>query len=98
MAWSTSTRKQRRRGSGWQEQRDAQRILDRDGHRCYLRGTNCIGTATEVDHIRSLARGGTNTDDNKAAICVPCHRAKTLDERPRPVTQRRPPEAHPGLR
>lgn len=98
MAWSSSRRKQNRRASGWTEQRDANRILARDGGRCYLRGAKCIGTAIEVDHIRSLARGGTDTDDNKAAICVPCHRAKTLSERPRPVTQRRPAEPHPGLR
>ena len=98
LAWSTSNRKQNRRASGWQEQRDANRILIRDSHRCYLRGSNCIGHATEVDHVRSLARGGTDTDDNKAAICKPCHRAKTISERARPPTIHRPPERHPGLR
>ncbi len=98
MSWSTSNRKQNRRASGWQEQRDARRILERDAHRCYLRGSDCIGNATEVDHIRSLARGGTDTDDNKAAICPPCHRAKTIGERARAASIRRPPESHPGLR
>ncbi len=98
MTWQTSNRKQNRRASGWTEQRDANRILTRDGHRCYLRLAGiCIGQATQVDHLRALAHGGRDTDDNKRAICGPCHTAKTTSERRRP-TNRRPAEPHPGLR
>jgi 5-methylcytosine-specific restriction protein A len=101
MTWRTANRKDRLRAAGttgWAEQAAAKRILHRDQYQCYLRGSNCIGHATEVDHIRSLARGGTDTDDNKAAICKPCHKAKTISERARPAPLRRPPEHHPGLR
>lgn len=99
--WADSRHNQRRSGSGWDEERAARRVLRRDGHRCYLRGPDCIGSATEVDHVRPYSQGGTDTDDNKRAICVPCHRAKTQRESAAAralKSRRRPPEAHPGLR
>jgi 5-methylcytosine-specific restriction protein A len=99
--WADSRRRTHRAGTGWDEQAAARRILARDGHRCYLRSPVCIGHATEVDHIRPLGQGGTDTDDNKAAICVPCHRAKTAREASAGRagrTRHRPPEPHPGLK
>jgi 5-methylcytosine-specific restriction protein A len=33
--------------------------------------------AREVDHIIPLHKGGTDAIDNLAALCVPCHQAKT---------------------
>ena len=98
--WAGSRRRSGRTGSGWEEQAAARRVLKRDGHRCYLRGQDCVGSATEVDHVRPISQGGTDTDDNKRAICVPCHRAKTAREaaagRAR-FSRRRPAEPHPGL-
>lgn len=42
---------------------------------CHLR------LAVEVDHIRPIALGGSETDeDNLQPICDPCHRAKTQAE------------------
>lgn len=95
MTWQGSSRKQRQRHagiSGWQEQRDARRILERDGHRCY----RCGGPAAQVDHLRPLAHGGTHTDNNLAAICAACHLAKSQAELRR-FSERQRAERHPGL-
>lgn len=34
--------------------------------------------ATEVDHIRPLAQGGTHASDNLQSLCKPCHSKKTV--------------------
>ena len=62
----------RRRPPGWQRTRA--RILRRDKHTCYICG---CPDATQVDHIDNL---GSEQDDNLAAVCVDCHRRKTLAE------------------
>lgn len=62
--------------NGWAWDRKKLEILERDGYRCYL----CGGRAVTVDHILNRARGGTDCDDNLAAICVACHRRKTARE------------------
>lgn len=36
--------------------------------------------AEEVDHIKPLAVGGTDSDDNKQALCKACHQKKTTIE------------------
>lgn len=72
------------------------RILNRDGGICYL----CGHPATSADHVIPVARGGTHDDDNLAAICQPCHAAKTAAEAHEGRTlrsRRRPQEQHPGL-
>ena len=105
MTWKgrPSSRKERLRAagvSGWDEQRQAKRVLERDGHRCYLRGPDCIGTATQVDHVIPLFKGGSKDDDNVRAICHECHRAKVKRETAQARNRyrmRREPEPHPGL-
>jgi 5-methylcytosine-specific restriction protein A len=101
--WDSSRRRTHRVGSGWDEQAAAKRILARDGHRCYYRGPDCIGHATEVDHVTPLSITGPagDVDSNKRAICVPCHRAKTKLEAAAGRSKRsrsRPVDTHPGLR
>lgn len=102
MSWSSSRRRQNRRGSGWDEAAAARRILKRDGYRCQIRGPRCIGAATEVDHRIPLSKTGPagDHDGNKQAACVPCHRAKTAREaaagRAAKARRRREPEPHPG--
>lgn len=44
-----------------------------------------VTLATQVDHIKPKAKGGTDDEANCQAICTPCHAAKTLtDEGKRP--------------
>lgn len=37
--------------------------------------------ATQRDHIKSLAEGGDDTDENTQGLCEPCHEGKSLAER-----------------
>ena len=88
--------------TGWQRQADNRRILERDGHRCQIRGPRCIGTANQVDHRIPLSVTGPagDIDSNKQAACVPCHQAKTALERAAGQAKKsrhRPTEPHPGL-
>lgn len=89
------------RGSGYIQPTNwraiVRRILNRDGHTCYL----CSGNATTADHIVPVARGGTHDDDNLAAICEPCHATKTKAEAQhgkKLKARARPQEQHPGMR
>jgi 5-methylcytosine-specific restriction protein A len=44
-----------------------------------------VVAAQEVDHIQPLWKGGTNERRNLQPLCIPHHRAKSLQERwPRP--------------
>lgn len=76
--WAGSRRKERRASSGWQEQRDAKRILKRHNGICHVCG---LQGADRVDHVIPLAEGGQDVDANKRPIHnEPCHRRKTADE------------------
>jgi len=90
MTWAAPGYKQ---PPGWSKTRA--RILERDEHQCYL----CSNAADQVDHVVPVHKGGTHDDANLAAICVPCHKAKTQREaaqaRPR---RKRPSEPHPNRR
>ncbi|WP_235096089.1 HNH endonuclease [Streptomyces sp. A1-5] len=37
-------------------------------------------SAVDVDHVRPLALGGTDTDGNVQVLCRGCHRLKTCTE------------------
>jgi len=61
--------------------RDRERIRARDCglcQECKRRGKTALGAA--VDHIIPLWKGGSDEDDNKELLCVPCHDAKTARE------------------
>ena len=53
--------------------------------------------STIADHIRNLAAGGSDTEDNMQGVCGRCHTAKTALEayHARP-SRYRPQEPHPG--
>lgn len=77
--WAGSTRAQLV-ASGWQQQRDNQRILRRHAFTCHVCGL--LG-AMVVDHVIPLAEGGTDTDDNKRPIHGgpgSCHARKSAAE------------------
>ncbi|MEU7830397.1 HNH endonuclease signature motif containing protein [Nonomuraea sp. NPDC049129] len=52
------------------------RVRRRDRDRCYLCGSH----GQIVDHIRSVAEGGSWDLSNLACICGPCHHEKTQGE------------------
>ena len=70
MHWNTSTRRHRL-PPGWGRLR--RQVLRRDGGICQT----CGDVATEVDHI---VPGDNHDPSNLAAICTPCHRAKSSRE------------------
>jgi len=39
-----------------------------------------IAPGTEVDHIRALADGGSDTPENRQSLCGPCHALKSARE------------------
>ena len=85
--WQTSKRRSHRDGSGWKEQAAAKRVMRRDRGVCHVCGKP---GADQVDHVKPLAEGGSDTDENKAPIHrVPCHRDKTRAEAQRARKGRR---------
>lgn len=79
MPWPTTSRHARGYGSAWSKLR--LRVLERDSHLCQpcLRKQR-VTPATEVDHIKPKAKGGTDDPGNLEAICSPCHKSKTAIE------------------
>ena len=70
---------ERKRGSAGV--RDRERIRARDCglcQECKRQGKTTLGAA--VDHIIALWKGGSDEDDNKELLCIPCHDAKTASE------------------
>lgn len=69
------------RGYGWPWQQLRKRILDRDcGLCCVCKAQGRIRLATDVDHIKRKADGGTDDEANLQSICDDCHEAKTTAE------------------
>jgi 5-methylcytosine-specific restriction enzyme A len=78
--WAHSgSRHDRGYGSAWVKTRA--RILERDDYLCQpcLRNGR-VTPATEVDHIKPKADGGSDDDDNLQSICHACHVTKTEQE------------------
>lgn len=74
------SRQRRGYGRSWDITR--LRIMKRDKglcQECLRRGA--IREASCVDHIRPVAHGGGDSDDNLQSLCTPCHRTKTARER-----------------
>ncbi|WP_419775705.1 HNH endonuclease [Microbacterium oxydans] len=64
-------------------------VLRRDKGLCKTQGPHCTHRATEADHITPVAEGGARYDiTNGAAICSPCHKAKTQAEATRGLRRR----------
>lgn len=82
--WNAQTRRtgsttERGYGHAWRKLRES--ILKRDGYLCVkCRGEGRLVEATDVDHIKAKAHGGTDDPGNLQALCAPCHREKTATE------------------
>ena len=73
-----SKRREKTTVSGWEQQRRAKRVLEREDGICHV----CREWgADQVDHIVPLSQGGKDDESNLAAIhSDPCHREKTARE------------------
>ncbi|MFD7591709.1 HNH endonuclease [Kitasatospora sp. NPDC059812] len=47
------------------------------GSHCEACGLRFLGSAIDVDHIKPIAHGGQDVDDNVQTLCRPCHKLKT---------------------
>ena len=68
---------------GWKLTKIRERILLRDQYTCRKCGR--VSVDLVVDHITPLHLGGSESDENRQALCpIPCHRDKTeLEEKVR---------------
>lgn len=75
MAWSRTSRHERGYGTAWDKLRLS--VLKRDAYLCQcpdcLGGTKRVTPASEVDHIKPKAHGGTDDPDNLRAVNRMCH-------------------------
>lgn len=85
-------------GSTRQSRKTRAFVLARADYRCEIQGPECIGEATEDDHIIPRSQGGDEHDpSNRQAACKPCHAEKTKAERLAGKAKRwRPKPTHPG--
>lgn len=80
--WPSTSRHERGYGLEWERLR--LRILERDCYLCQCRHCKAEGRttlATQVDHIKPKADGGTDDPLNLQAIAADCHKRKTMEER-----------------
>lgn len=80
-AWDHGGKSRQARGYGreWEKLRADVLATEPLCRPCRESGFTTI--ATEVDHILSKAKGGTDDRSNLRPICTPCHRAKTIEDR-----------------
>ena len=79
--WNPDGKTTTERGYGWRWQQLRQRILARDMHLCQpCQRDGRVTPATQVDHIKAKASGGTDDQENLQAICASCHDAKSAVE------------------
>jgi len=75
------TRHQQGYGTAWDKLRKV--ILERDCHLCQpcMRDQGRPTPASQVDHIKPKAKGGTDDPDNLQSICAPCHLDKSIRDK-----------------
>lgn len=53
----------------------------RDNPLCVMcKAKGRVTLATQVDHIKALVNGGTDTADNRQGLCDECHQVKTAQD------------------
>ncbi|WP_289332928.1 HNH endonuclease [Acinetobacter baumannii] len=75
----TGSTTERGYGYAWRKLRES--ILERDRYVCVqCRAVGRVSPATDVDHIKAKAFGGTDDPENLQSLCGPCHKNKTQQE------------------
>ena len=88
--WSKESRQSRGYGAQWDKLRLI--VLQRDCGLCQCQECKRAGKitrASEVHHIISKAKGGTDNMDNLQAINSECHKRETAAEQGRELKERR---------
>ncbi|MGI4744981.1 MAG: HNH endonuclease [Janthinobacterium lividum] len=52
------------------------RILHRDGFQCTYCGATPPDVVLHIDHVKAVANGGSNDDENLVTACLPCNLGK----------------------
>lgn len=78
MTWTRQGSRDRTSTPGHRNRR--QRVFDRDGHTCQIRGPRCNGRAEHLDHIDNTRGPHYETDANTQASCAPCNQWKASRE------------------
>jgi 5-methylcytosine-specific restriction protein A len=91
--WSRESRQARGYGAAWDRLR--KQVLTREPlcRMCHVKGR--VTAATEVDHIKPKAKGGTDELSNLQPACQPCHKAKSAAEMGRTPRVRYGPDGYP---
>jgi len=89
VAWSKESRHKRGYGSSWDRLRKVILLRDRGICQCpdCQGGEKRLRIATEVDHIKPKAEGGTDDENNLRAVNSECHKRLTAMQnghKPRP--------------
>ncbi|AYO83598.1 HNH endonuclease [Methylobacterium brachiatum] len=53
------------------------RVLERDGYACQCCGARAPNVTLQVDHIKAVANGGSDEEENLRALCVTCNLGKS---------------------
>jgi 5-methylcytosine-specific restriction enzyme A len=85
-AWAKTATYKRESGRPLQRKRAALFAREPLCRECRKHGR--VTPATIRDHIKPLAEGGTDDDDNIQPLCTPCSDAKTAEESARGVACR----------
>lgn len=60
---------------------DEIKILERQDHKCANCGKKLLPHRYHIDHKKPVALNGTNTIQNKQALCPDCHDRKTREDK-----------------
>lgn len=78
MAWSKQSRHERGYGTAWDKLRKV--ILTAEPLCRECKRTGRVTIATDLDHIKPKAKGGTDEPANLQPLCRACHETKTTRE------------------
>ena len=65
---------------GWALVQARRRMADKADYLCQVCGRVTAMRDGELDHIVPLHLGGSDSDNNRQWLCVPCHRLKSEQE------------------